>query len=88
MISIYDVYIADSKIMRRSMTHFLHTGASSHADLIQDYFLLMRTYVSVAEVGSLSGKQKISQTFGERAFAKFRDKNAVFVNFCDKTLYL
>ena len=34
------------------------------------------------------GQQKISQTFGERAFAKFRDKNAVFVNFCDKTLYL
>ena len=34
------------------------------------------------------GQQKISQTFGERAFEKFRDKNAVFVNFCDKTLYL
>ena len=30
--------------------------------------------------------QKISQTFGERAFAKFRDKNAVFVNFCHKNV--
>ena len=27
------------------------------------------------------GPQKISQTFGEPAFAKYRDKNAVFVNF-------
>ena len=26
--------------------------------------------------------------FGEHAFAKFRDKNAVFVIFCEKTLYL
>ena len=32
--------------------------------------------------------QKISQTFGECAFAKFRDKSAVFVYFGDKTLYL
>ena len=32
------------------------------------------------------GPQKISQTFGERAFAKFHDKNAVFVNFWNKTL--
>ena len=28
------------------------------------------------------------QPFGERAFAKFCDKNVVFVNFCDKTLYM
>ena len=32
------------------------------------------------------GPQKISQTFGERAFAKFRDKNAVFVIFCNKNV--
>ena len=32
------------------------------------------------------GPQKISQTFGERAFAKFCDKNAVFVNFCNKNV--
>ena len=34
------------------------------------------------------GTQKISQTFGERTFAKFRDKNAEFVNFCDKNAVL
>ena len=34
------------------------------------------------------GTQKISQTFGERTFAKFCDKNAEFVNFCDKNAVL
>ena len=28
------------------------------------------------------------KAFRERLLAKFRDKKAVFVNFCDKTLYL
>ena len=49
--------------------------------------IFMSQWSSVAEVGSLLGTTE-NLTFGERAFAKFRDKNAVFVNFCDKTLYL
>ena len=40
------------------------------------------------KLAAFRGPQKISQTFGESAFAKFREKNAIFVIFCDKALYL
>ena len=31
-------------------------------------------------------RRKSQTTFGERTFAKFRNKNAVFVNFCNKNV--
>ena len=31
-------------------------------------------------------RRKSQTTFGERTFAKFRNKNAVFINFCNKNV--